>query len=137
MSNLRIHSNEDMIERVCLSRGFRPLEDGAVEILGQAYDNELIMTELMSVPNMIHPRLVDNYEVTCKEEAKRSNSGAKTKTFEESTKTASIRRIQQGRYGISAPTHHKKRVLINSLYGVSTAYPYVILTAVTSVKDTY
>ncbi|GJX73927.1 zinc finger, PHD-type containing protein [Tanacetum coccineum] len=73
-----------------------------------------------------------NYEVTCEEEAKRRYSGTKTKTFEESTKTASIRRIQQGRYSVSAPAHHKKRVLINSLYGVSTAYPYAVLTAVTS-----
>ncbi|GJT83172.1 hypothetical protein Tco_1057514 [Tanacetum coccineum] len=79
---------------------------------------------------------VNNYEVTCEEEAKRRNSGAKTKTFEESTKTASIRRIHEGRYGVSAPAHHKKCVLINSLYGVFTAYPYAVLTAVTSVKDT-
>ncbi|GKF57813.1 hypothetical protein Tco_0171350, partial [Tanacetum coccineum] len=50
-----------------------------------------------------------NYEVTCEEEAKRRNSRTKMKTFEESTKTRTIRRIQQGRYGV--------------------------LTAVTSVKD--
>ncbi|GJW54824.1 hypothetical protein Tco_0098909, partial [Tanacetum coccineum] len=67
-----------------------------------------------------------------KKKQKRRNSGAKTKTFEESTKTTSIRRIPEGRYGASAPAHHKKRVLINSLYGVSTAYPYAVLTAVTS-----
>ncbi|GKA08011.1 hypothetical protein Tco_0687342 [Tanacetum coccineum] len=75
-----------------------------------------------------------NYEVTCEEEAKRRNSGTKTKTFEESTKTATICRIQQGRYGVSAPAHHKNCVLINSLYDVSTASLYVIYTAVTSVK---
>ncbi|GKA05097.1 hypothetical protein Tco_0684217 [Tanacetum coccineum] len=74
-----------------------------------------------------------NYEVTCEEEAKRHNSGAKTKTFEESTKTASIRRIHEGRCDVSAPAHQKKRVLINSQYGVFTAYPYAVLTAVTSV----
>ncbi|GJU08804.1 hypothetical protein Tco_1125234 [Tanacetum coccineum] len=72
-----------------------------------------------------------NYEVTCEEEAKRRNSGTKTKTFEESTKTASIRRIQEGTYGVFAPAHHKKCVLINSLYGVSNATPYAVMTAVT------
>ncbi|GJU08802.1 DNA-directed DNA polymerase [Tanacetum coccineum] len=74
-----------------------------------------------------------NYEVTCEEKAKRRNSGTKTKTFEESTKTASIRRIHEGRYGLSTPAHHKKRVLINSLYDVSIATSYAVLTAVTSV----
>ncbi|GJR53604.1 hypothetical protein Tco_1404125 [Tanacetum coccineum] len=94
---------------------------------------------VVPLPNVINTDDGDyaqyNYEVTCEEEAKRSNSGTKTKTFEESTKTASIRRIHEGRYDVSAPAHHKKHVLINSLYGVSTAYPYAVLTAVTSVKD--
>ncbi|GKB02332.1 hypothetical protein Tco_0830421 [Tanacetum coccineum] len=53
----------------------------------------------------------NNYEVTCEEEAKRRNSGTKTKTFEESTKIETIHRIQQGRYGVSAPAHHKNAFL--------------------------
>ncbi|GJZ92159.1 hypothetical protein Tco_0664224, partial [Tanacetum coccineum] len=40
-----------------------------------------------------------NYEVTREEKAKRRNFRTKMKTFEESTKTTTIRRIQQGRYG--------------------------------------
>ncbi|GKA64896.1 hypothetical protein Tco_0764603 [Tanacetum coccineum] len=77
---------------------------------------------------------LSNYEVTCEEEAKRRNFGTIMKTFEESTKTATIRHIQQGRYGVSAPAHHKKRVIINSLYGVSTASLYAVYTVVTSVN---
>ncbi|GJR21001.1 hypothetical protein Tco_0969528 [Tanacetum coccineum] len=65
-----------------------------------------------------------NYEVTCEEEAKRRNSRTKTKTFEESTKTATIRRIQEGRYGISAPAHHKN-MFLSILY---TAYPLLLYT---------
>ncbi|GKB08657.1 hypothetical protein Tco_0836969 [Tanacetum coccineum] len=42
-----------------------------------------------------------NYEVTCKEEAKRRNSGTKTKTFEESTKTASIRYTSASQVNVS------------------------------------
>ncbi|GJW32406.1 hypothetical protein Tco_0052438, partial [Tanacetum coccineum] len=80
----------------------------------------------------------NNYEVTCKEEAKRRNSRTKMKTFEESNKTSTIRRIQQGRYFVSAPARHKNAFLSIpypalqgklTLYAVSTyldtAYPWI------------
>ncbi|GJX87941.1 hypothetical protein Tco_0339955 [Tanacetum coccineum] len=66
---------------------------------------------IVKTVNYIEIYDVFNYEVTCEEEAKRRNSGTKMKTFEESTKTATIHRIQQGRYGVSAQAHHKNAFL--------------------------
>ncbi|GKA44843.1 hypothetical protein Tco_0737639, partial [Tanacetum coccineum] len=52
-----------------------------------------------------------NYEVTREEKAKRRNFRTKMKTFEESTKTTTIRRIQQGRYGVSPTTDRLRSFL--------------------------
>ncbi|GKB84059.1 hypothetical protein Tco_0956331 [Tanacetum coccineum] len=46
-------------------------------------------------PKDLDETMICNYEVTCEEEAKRCNSGTKMKTFEESTKTATIRRLRK------------------------------------------
>ncbi|GJT52343.1 hypothetical protein Tco_0978500 [Tanacetum coccineum] len=77
-----------------------------------------------------------NYEVTCKEEAKRRNSRAQMNTFEESIKlhqyAVSRKKIRRIRARSS-----QERVLINSRSGVSTTSQYAVCIAVSSVKDSH
>ncbi|GKB94495.1 hypothetical protein Tco_0980632 [Tanacetum coccineum] len=70
-----------------------------------------------------------NYGVTCEDEAKRRNSGAKMKTFEEYYYLLLYAVSSKEDTAYQRQLITRKRVMINSRSGVSTTHLYAVCTA--------
>ncbi|GKD48464.1 hypothetical protein Tco_1277440 [Tanacetum coccineum] len=77
----------------------------------------------------------NNFGVTCEDEAKRRNSGAKTKTFEENCHMLLYAVCSKEDTAYQRQLITRIRVMINSRFSVSLNHLYAVCTSWPSVKD--